>query len=237
MSDRLLDPFQLTCYARTHGPARLNPLDSVAPDGPNLYEQCNSIAEVVMPKRDRESFFYKQGRGIFRGFLVYICTAPEFNDPGNDPYYPELRSITTVNKLFKLPVGELLTYVRKISAADFIPFEYKEAANKILNSSASKKMLVSITETLSANIQILNSPNINRSLSASDFRIADILNTPFTLYIVLPTDKIDEYKAWINLIVNILIKGAIKQRGKPLPIMVRPTRLYSCLMSLPTWDE
>ena len=208
-----MDPFYKSSFSRKFGTHCINLLDLIPSKSPQTRQLCSDIAQIIVPTPEGSDFWQRSANMIYKGMLQYICNAPEYNDPDHPEYSPELRHIGTISDLISLPTEEFFKYIAAISKASYLTLQEKKTANKILNSSKSMKMLMSILQTLDSNIEILDDDNIRASVTQSNFNFDDVLTKPTTLYIIIPPDKIDTYRKWINMILVSFLNRAIQLRS------------------------
>ncbi|MCC5942421.1 MAG: type IV secretory system conjugative DNA transfer family protein [Balneolaceae bacterium] len=207
-----LDPFRESIWGKKNGTHHFNPLDGISTNFQDAFDPCMDIVDIVFTKEmTGDPFWINRAKNLYLGFLIYVCTAPEYNHPNHPNYSPELRNLSTINHLFSIPSEDLMVYIKKISISD-LPLDIKKFANEILTAAASEKMLVSIMETLKSEIQIFHSPEISSVMSHSDFSYEQVITGRATIYLIIPSEKLEAYSKWIRVVITMFIRKAISIR-------------------------
>ncbi len=211
-----LDPFRESIWGKKNGTHHFNPLDGIPANFQDAFDPCMDIVDIVFTKQMvGDPFWINRAKNLYLGFLIYVCTAPEYNDRSHPNYSPELRNLSTINHLFSIPAEDLMVYIKKISVSD-LPLDIKKFANEILTAAASEKMLVSIMETLKSEIQIFHSPEISSAMSHSDFSYDEVVSGRATIYMIIPSEKLEAYSKWIRVVITMFIRRAIAVRKTDL---------------------
>jgi type IV secretion system protein VirD4 len=211
-----LDPFRESIRGKQEGTNHFNPLDGIPTSFQDAFDPCMDIVDIVFTKEMvGDLFWINRAKNLYLGFLIYVCAAPEYNDPAHPSYSPEMRNLSTINHLFSIPAEDLMVYIKKISVSD-LPLDIKKFANEILTAAASEKMLVSIMETLKSEIQIFHSPEISSVMSHSDFSYDEVITGHATVYLIIPSEKLEAYSKWIRVVITMFIRRAIAIRKTDL---------------------
>jgi type IV secretion system protein VirD4 len=64
------------------------------------------------------------------------------------------------------------------------------------------KLRSSVMAALQSHTHFLDSPRIRESLSVSDFDFADLKKGTMSVYLVLPSDRIETFKRWMRLLIQ-----------------------------------
>ena len=211
-----LDPFRESVWGKENGTNHFNPLDAIPHTFQKAFRPCNALVDTIFAEEIKgDPFWIKRAKNLYLGFLIYICTAPEYNDSDHPGYNAELRNLSTVNHLFSIPAEDLMAYIEKISVSD-VPLNIKKFANEFLSAGASVKMLIGITETLKGEIQLFHSPEISAVMSGSDFSYDDAILDGATIYLIVPPEELRTYSKWTRIIITTLIQRAIYIRKTDL---------------------
>lgn len=73
----------------------------------------------------------------------------------------------------------------------------------------------SVMATLQRHTHFLDSPGIQKSLLSSDFNMMDLKNKLTTVYLVLPSDKLEANSRWLRLFVGMVITAMARDHIKP----------------------
>ena len=61
----------------------------------------------------------------------------------------------------------------------------------------------------------IDSPRIVASTAASDFRFADLKETPATVFLILPPDRLDTYARWLRLLIAQAVTDMARSPARP----------------------
>lgn len=211
-----LDPFRESIWGKKNGTNHFNPLDAIPSNYQEAFDPCMDIVDIVFSKEMKgDPFWINRAKGLYLGFLTYVCTAPEYNDPKHPNYSPELRNLSTINHLFSIPVEDLMLYIKKISSSE-LPLSIKKFANEILTAAGSEKMMIGIMETLKSEIQIFHSPEISSVMQYSDFSYDKAITGKATIYLIVPSEKLETYSKWIRVVLTMFLRRAVSVRKRDL---------------------
>lgn len=204
-----LDPFRESIWGKENGTNHFNPLDAIPNTFQKAFRPCNALVDTIFSEEIKgDPFWSRRAKNLYLGFLIYICTAPEFNNPDHPDYHPDLRNLSTVNHLFSIPAEDLMAYIEKISVSD-VPLNVKKFANDVLSAGVSVKMLIGIMETLKSEIQLFHSPELSSVMSHSDFSYDEVATGKATIYLIVPPEELRTYSKWTRIMITMFIQRAI----------------------------
>jgi type IV secretion system protein VirD4 len=206
-----LDPWKESTYAMKNEPHGFNPLDYVPSSGKGAYDKCSQITQcIVTDNMNRgESHWLKSARSLSTGLILYVCRAPKYNDPSHEEYVEGKRNLLTVFDLLNLPQKKFDKFIKQIIGSDELGSGIKSFANTI--SKKEGKELSGVISTAEENYnRFIHSDALRESLKKSDFNIDEAILNPSSLYIIVPDDKIDQYKSWLRLVVNTILDRAVQ---------------------------
>ena len=180
---------------------RYNPLAQVRTES-----DARSLAEQMFP-RDPKSpeFFADDAAGFLTAAMMYV----KYNAP------PHRRTLATVCQLASQKGRDLLNVAQKIS--EFAPTA--EAGKAVLEKTRDRG-LKTLEATLESKLALWRDPDIQNSLSGTDFSFEDLKNRPITVYIDIPFGKMEPYAPWLR----VLLKGALdamesNRRTPDIPVL------------------
>jgi type IV secretion system protein VirD4 len=203
----IVDPWDITKVAK---PARLNPLDWLKADDPDLAENADLLADALIPHNptSREPFWEDEARSLLRGIVLHVALDP---DEASERTLGRVRDIVSMN------------------TTDFndILMKMVISPNKTVRSTADRtiskdeKLRSSVVSTMQSHLHFLDSESIRESLSASDFDFADLKKKRMTVYLVLPADRLAPFGRWMRLLIQqALTVNARNIEQKPdLPVL------------------
>lgn len=195
-----LDPWGITGKPVS----RFNPLDLLTADSPTLIEDALLIADaLVVHEGGDSSFWADEARALIMGFLLHIATSPSEADTRT---LGRLRDILT-------STPDELADVGMAMAESTHPVVVSSAARLISKSENERSGVMS---TAQQNTHFLESPALRENLAASDFRFADLKgDTPASVYIVLPVDRLTTYNRWLRMLIALGIADLARNPAKP----------------------
>src|SRR6185437_16675977 len=72
-----------------------------------------------------------------------------------------------------------------------------------------------VISTAQSHTHFLDSPRMKRVLSSSTFDFASLKREATTVYLILPTDRIDSYARWLRLMIACGLLAVTRTRGQP----------------------
>jgi type IV secretion system protein VirD4 len=206
----LIDPWNIAAGKLGMKPARFNPLDLLKSDDPDLVENATLIADalVISSGGANDRFWDDEARAMIVGFILWVVTAPE--EAGK-------RTLGRVRDLLVTEAKEQFEVFGKMIEAD----------HPVVQSSGTRamqkeeKVFSNVLATAQSHTNMLDSPRIRESLSASDLSFADLKAKPSTVFLVLPADRLDTYGRWLRLLVQqaILVNARNIETAPARPIL------------------
>jgi|TARA_B100001105_G_C22400368_1_gene449080 type IV secretion system protein VirD4 len=182
----VVDPWGITGQAA----ACFNPLDWLKADDPDISENAMMLADSIVVQRGGESAFWdEESKALLMGLLLYV--ALDAREAGS-------RTLGRVRDLIVMgaePFKQILV-------------QMGENANQIVSSTAARtaskapELRASVMAGLQSHTHFLDSPRIRQSLARSDFRFEQLKERPTTVYLVLPSDRLDTFGRWLRLLIQ-----------------------------------
>jgi type IV secretion system protein VirD4 len=206
------DPFgivQHTLQARHLTPAAYNPLDLLAPDSPDLIDDARLIADMLVVVDGKESgeqsFWNEEARALLTGLILYVaCTMP-----------PPLRTLTHVRTLLTLPPAlfdEVLTHMQDSDAAHGL---IARAAHRMQQKADKERS--GVMSSAHAQTHFLDSPRMTTTMAQSTLTLTQVKQTPTSIYLIIPPDRIAGYHRWIRLMLAMTLLAVTRTSGAPSP--------------------
>lgn len=182
--------------------ATFNPLDAIDRNDPNAVAVAQTLAATICPSSGgKEKFWEGSAANVLAGVLLWIA-----DQPGEQKTLARAR--------------ELVTMTRK----DFTAVLVKMAAKKEAYGGAIRELVSQyidladetysgIMANLAESTKFLSDPRIKAATATSSFSMADLLEKPTTVYIVIPHDRIQTDSTWLRLTIAAAMQ-AIKSRNK-----------------------
>ncbi len=180
--------------------AKFNPLLEVR-RGDNEIRDVQNIADILVDPEgslEKRNHWEKTSHSLLVGAIVHVLYAKKektlaqvatfLSDP-NQPFERTLKTMLTTNHLG----DKNIHHVHPVVAS---------AARELLNKSENERS--GVLSTAMSFLGLYKDPTIAKVTSASDWRIADLMNAknPVSLYLVVPPSDISRTKPLIRLLLN-----------------------------------
>lgn len=209
---------------RTH---RFNPLTLLAGlDAGKRLGEIQTIAAILYPDEPgKDPFWTSQSRAAFAAFAGYLFEAWDAQgrpDPNTSPSFPSFERILrfssgTDGTGIKATLQGILADAASASAQTRTVFGNLAGL--------AEQTFSSVIATVQAPLQQFLSPILAAATNATDFDVTSLRKRPTTLYVVIPTNKLDESSKLLNIFFSTLIGANLdKQLGE------EPELKYQLLM-------
>jgi type IV secretion system protein VirD4 len=197
------DPFGV---AEGDAAATYNPLDLIDAASAEAVDDARLIADMlVLPgaREGEQAFWNEEARGVLTGLILHVAaTAP-----------PEDRTLTHVRALLTLapePFNALLDAMQDTQAAGGL---IARAAARIRQKADRERS--GVLSTAQSHTHFLDSPRMAKVLERSSVDLAVLKRQPVTVYLILPTDRMDAYARWLRLMIGCALLAMARTRGQP----------------------
>ena len=196
-----LDPFGVV-----GGTSTFNPFDLVDAQSPDANDDAWLLADMlVVPdgKMREEAFWHEEARALLAGLTLYVAShAP-----------PELRTLSHLRSLLTLPpepFGQLLEDM--LESVEVGGLVSRAAARVMQKADRERSGVISSAQSYT---HFLDSPRMATVLGHSSFGLSDLKRERMTLYLVLPPDRMDTYRAWLRLMTACAMLAMTRTPGPP----------------------
>jgi type IV secretion system protein VirD4 len=197
-----LDPFGLVDQLATY-----NPLDLVDITGPDAADDARMLADMLVLSEGKEggdqSFWNEEARGLLTGLILHVASSPQ----------PELRTLTEVRDLLTQPPDSFQTLLKSMAKSPAAGDLVARAAARIMQKADRERS--GVISTAQSHTHFLDSPRMKRVLGSSTFDFASLKRDLATVYLILPTDRIDSYARWLRLMIACGLLAVTRTRGQP----------------------
>jgi type IV secretion system protein VirD4 len=205
---RILNPFRELGLSTDS----LNPLDFMDPEGEDLREQADMVADmlVLVHAGDRDAHWSDEAKALISGLVLHVVTS----EPPERRHLPRVRELLTDDQ--DTWAGTLLAMQDSKAAGGLV----RRAANRFLQKSPEEAS--GVISTAHRHTEILDEPRLVRVLSSSSFSLTDLRTSRTTLYLILPPDRLPLYSRWLRLMYGLTINTLSRtprRAGKP-PVLV-----------------
>jgi len=197
-----LDPFGLIDQLDAY-----NPLDLVDLTGPDAADDARMLADMLVLTEGKEagdqSFWNEEARGLLTGLILHVASSPQ----------PELRNLTEVRDLLTQPPDSFQTLFKSMAKSSAAGGLVARAAARIMQKADRERS--GVISTAQSHTHFLDSPRMKRVLASSTFDFASLKRDLATVYLILPTDRIDSYARWLRLMIACGLLAVTRTRGQP----------------------
>ena len=196
----ILDPFEvlagLGLDAADYPVQRFNPLSAIEIGAIDVVEQIGNLADaLIMHSPHGNPFWDNASKAVLVGIIAHVLVWPELDDSE--------RHLGTVRDYVSETNGRKLTDMAgHAGVANLTAI----GASELKRSSAGAGG--DIMTTLAVHVKWLDSLAMRRALAASDFDLATLKQRTATLYLIIPTDYLDEHARFLRLFITQAIRTA-----------------------------
>jgi type IV secretion system protein VirD4 len=190
--------------------ARFNPMDWLKAGDVDIAENALLLADaIIITMGENEQFWTEEAKALLLGVILYVATHP---DEEGQRHLGRVRDLLLLNgddlnALFKRMLKSPHHTVRATGARCL----QKE-----------EKLLSNVLASVQAQTHFLDSPRLRDNLSSSDFTFEDLKTKPMTVYLVLPSDRLNAYSRWLRL----LIQQALTVNARNIEIKPKKSVLF-----------
>ena len=185
----VVDPWMITSQAGAR-PARFNPLDWLAPGDIDITENAMLLADaLIVPDNGGDRFWTEEAKALLQGLILYVAT---------EDAEAQSRHLGRVRDLLLLDGEDMPELFRRMT----------HSAHHIVASTGARclqkeeKLLSNVIASAQAQTHFLDSARIRESLSASDFKFEDLKTKPMSIFLVLPSDRLNAFNRWLRLLIQ-----------------------------------
>jgi len=220
---------------------RFNPMSTLAGMDPGKrIGEIQTIAAILYPdEQGKDPFWTSQGRAAFTAFASYLfeawdeesrqlmtSQAPPLVMPAinTSPKFPSLERILRFSSgTDGQSTKEMLQNILKNPSYAFVSPQTRTVFGNLAG--LAEQTFSSVIATMQAPLQQFLSPVLAAATNATDIDIGSLRKRPTTLYVIIPTNKLDESSKLLNIFFSTVIGNNLtKQLGE------EPDLKYQMLM-------
>lgn len=189
--------------------ARVNPLDWLQSGDVDIGDNAMLLADAIIVASDHDRFWDEEAKGLLVGVLIFVAT---------DPSEKGQRHLGRVRDLLLLDGDDLKKLFRRML----------ESPHHIVRSTGARclqkeeRLLSNVMASVQAQTHFLDSPRLRDSLAASDFSFADLKAERVSIYLVLPSDRLNSHGRWLRL----LLQQALAMNARNIELMPDKSTLF-----------
>ena len=221
----VLDPFgEVEGAARCYH-VRYNPLVDIDITDENAQGLIRKIASsCIVPEEGTGKHFSESAETILSGVIEAVLLT-----------YPKaIQTLPEVRKIMLLPFDEVLDVLEDkkpfsdlrekrviVDGEEKLFREKQKSRGRIPDDGLAAEAIGILADmigsdeansfktTLSRHLKWLSEPKMKRHLEASDVSVSDIVKTGGSVYVVVPPDRIGEFKSWLRIITRTALSAKI----------------------------
>jgi type IV secretion system protein VirD4 len=195
------DPFGVV-----DGSATYNPLDLIDAASAEAVDDARLIADMlVLPgaREGEQAFWNEEARGVLTGLILHVAA--------NAPV--ELRTLTQVRALLTLPPEPFSDLLEEMQGSQAAGGLVARAAARIVQKADRERS--GVLSTAQSHTHFLDSPRMARVLERSTVDLSLLKREAVSVYLILPTDRMDAYARWLRLMIGCALLAMARTRGQP----------------------
>lgn len=183
-------------------------MDGLKSDDPDLAENALLAVDALTVTTGGDNMFWEESsKSRLMGIIGHVATHA---DEAGQRHLGRVRDLMLLDK----EDTEALNNKMLESPHHFIASAGAQALQQ------EEKLFSYVVTSTQSQTHFLDSPRIRESLSSSDFKFEDLKSTPTTIYLVLPSDRLDTYGHWLRLLIQQAItvnaRNIEKKPDKPV---------------------
>jgi len=195
------DPFGVADEGATY-----NPLDLIDAASAEAVDDARLIADMlVLPgaREGEQAFWNEEARGVLTGLILHVAA--------NAPV--ELRTLTQVRALLTLPPEPFTDLLEEMQGSQAAGGLVARAAARIAQKADRERS--GVLSTAQSHTHFLDSPRMARVLERSTVDLSLLKREAVSVYLILPTDRMDAYARWLRLMIGCALLAMARTRGQP----------------------
>ena len=221
-------------YDETGNTHRFNPLTPLAGTDPGKrIGEIQTIAAILYPDEvGKDPFWTAQSRAAFTAFASFLFEAWDHGcqadlagtHPNTDERFPSLERILRFSSgTHGQGTKEMLQTLLTDRGCAFIRPQTRTVFGNLLG--LAEQTFSSVIATMQAPLQQFLNPILAAATNATDFDVASLRKRATTLYVIIPTNKLDESSKLLNIFFSTVIGSNLtRQLGE------EPELKYQMLM-------
>jgi type IV secretion system protein VirD4 len=195
------DPFDVA-----GGKATYNPLDLIDAASAEAVDDARLLADMLVLAGAREgeqAFWNEEARGVLTGLILHVAA----NAPA------EMRTLTHVRELLTAPPEPFADLLKEMQASQAVDGLVARAAARLLQKAPKERS--GVISTAQSHTHFLDSPRMAEVLKRSTVDFSQLKRQPMSVYLILPTDRIDAYARWLRLLIACALRATARTAGQP----------------------
>jgi len=179
--------------------ATYNPLDILDRNDPNVVAIAQALAGAICPAAAdaKDHFWQGSAANILTAVLLWL-TDREGLAEGDGP--KERKTLGRAREIVSLTRKKFTSeYLTRMAASDAFDGAVREMAAPFID--LADETYSGVMSNLAESTKFLSDPQVKAATAVSSFSMDDLAAQKTTVYVVIPTERMDTQKTWLRLIV------------------------------------
>ena len=222
----ILDPFNETKGAAKAYQVRYNPLSDINIHNEAAQAQIKKLASAcIVPEEGKNSFFSDSAETILAGTIeAILLTYPQKQHNLSFVRKTLLHSFDDLLDILQdiKPASQLREYTKTVDGQEKLFREVQKPRGRIPDDGLAAEAVGMLGDvlgtdeagafktTLSRNLKWLSEKPMQRHVATSDVSLTEVVQSGGSVYIVVPPNRIDDFKSWLRIITQTAINAKIE---------------------------
>ena len=180
-----------TYQDRGFTPATYNPLDILDRDDPNVVAIAQTLAGAICPApaNAKDRFWQGMAANVLTAVFLWLTARED-----------ERKTLARAREIVSLTRKDFTTkYLTEMAASEAFSFAIREMASPMID--LADETYSGVMSNLSEATKFLSDPQIKAATATSSFSMEDLATGKSTVYVVIPTERMDTQKTWLRIII------------------------------------
>ncbi len=170
---------------------------------PHIRSRREACSFLPGAREGEQAFWNEEARGVLTGLILHVAASAP----------PELRTLPQVRALLTLPPEPFADLIEEMQASPAVGGLVARAAARLLQKAEKERS--GVISTAQNHTHFLDSPRMARVLERSTVDLSVLKREAVSVYLILPTDRIDAYARWLRLMIACALRAMARTRGQP----------------------
>jgi type IV secretion system protein VirD4 len=186
--------------------ARYNPLALIDADSAEAVDDARLLADMLVLPAAREgeqAFWNEEARALLTGLILHVAADKERSR----------RTLSHMRTLLTLPPDRFSSLLADMQGSNAAGGLVARAAARLLQKVDKERS--GVISTAQSHTHFLDSPRMTAVLGDSTVDFSDLKRERVSVYLILPTDRIDAYARWLRLMIACALLAMARTPGQP----------------------
>ena len=193
-SIHILNPWNelaATYQDRGFTPATYNPLDILDRDDPNVVAIAQTLAGAICPApaNAKDRFWQGSAANVLTAVFLWLTDRKD-----------EQKTLARAREIVSLTRKDFtMKYLTQMAASEAFSGAIREMAAPMID--LADETYSGVMSNLSESTKFLSDPQIKAATAKLSFSMEDLATGKSTVYVVIPTERMDTQKTWLRIII------------------------------------